>query len=85
MSQAVPDSPMDSQTSVYKKSAPATAPGTSAVTSSRAPDSAASLPAISCTRSDGCSDQGAQIRTSMPSSAPVTSSEFATLFRPSPR
>ena len=76
---------MDSQTSVYRKSAPATAASTSAVTASRAPDSAASLPAISCTRADGCSDQGAQIRTSIPSIAPVTSSEFATLFRPSPR
>ncbi len=76
---------MDSQTSVYRKSAPATATGMSADTSSRAPESAASLPAISCTRADGCSDAGAQIRTSMPSIAPVTSSEFATLLRPSPR
>ena len=41
--------------------------------------------AICRTSADGQSAAGAQIRTSMPSSAPVTSSEFAVLFRPSPR
>ena len=37
------------------------------------------------TSADGCSAAGAQMRASMPSVAPVTSSEFAVLFRPSPR
>ena len=40
---------------------------------------------MSRTSADGCSAAGAQMRASMPSVAPVTSSELAVLFRPSPR
>ena len=76
---------MDSHTSVYRKSAPATAGCKSLVTVSRAPDPGTSRPAMSCTSREGSSAGGAQMRTSMPSSAPVTSSEFAVLLRPSPR
>jgi len=40
---------------------------------------------MACTPGEGCSGAGAQMRTSMPSRQPVTSSEFAVLLRPSPR
>ena len=67
------------------KSAPAVAALTSSVTRSLAPDPAARPVAMPRTSAGGCSAAGAQTRASMPSRAPVTSSEFAVLFRPSPR
>ncbi len=51
----------------------------------RAPDVPARPLAMARTPGDGWSVAGAQIRTSMPSRQPVTSSEFAVLLRPSPR
>ena len=76
---------MDSQTSVYRKSAPCTAASMSSVSVSVAPDPAARPSAMSRTSADGCNCAGAQMRTSRPNIAPVTSSEFAVLFRASPR
>ena len=57
----------------------------SSVIVSRAPEPLASPAAASRTGADGWSSAGAQILASIPSSAPVTSSELAVLFRPSPR
>ena len=78
-------SPIDTQTSVCTKSTPLTASSGSSVTVIRAPDSAANSAAhrhVVVARARA--SRGAPIRTSMPSLAPTSSSELATLLRPSP-
>ena len=77
-------SPIETQTSVCTKSTPRTASAGSSVIVTRAPDSAAKPRHSATCSSDGHSARGAPIRTSIPSLAPTRSSEFATLFRPSP-
>ena len=77
-------SPIDTQTSVWMKSTPLTAFFGSSVMVMRAPDSLAKSSHILMCSLLGHRSLGAPIRTSMPSLAPTSNSEFAMLLRPSP-
>ena len=78
-------SPIETQTSVWRKSQPATPFFGSSVSRIFAPESAASSLARATTGSAGHRDFGAQRRTSMPIRAPTSSSELPMLLRASPR
>ena len=75
---------MDTHTSVWMKSAPATAWATLSVTVIRAPVCRAMSSAAAMMSFGGCSSRGPASRTSLPISAPMTSSERAMLNRQSP-
>ena len=77
-------SPIDTQTSVWMKSAPATASLGSSVMVSVAPDCSCSLRAMATYSSEGHSVLGPQRRTSMPIRQPTIISECPMLFRVSP-
>ena len=77
-------SPIETHTSVCTNSAPGRASSGSSVMSSRAPLPSARSRAMRCTSSGGWRSLGAQIRTSLPMIAPMTSSERPMLLRPSP-
>ena len=65
-------SPIETHTSVSRKSQPRTASATSSVIVTRPPDSSAKPVAIATSSWAGQSDFGAAMRTSMPSLAPTT-------------
>ncbi|MNN62148.1 hypothetical protein D3C81_1774290 [compost metagenome] len=83
--QASIGSPIDTHTSVCTKSTPLTAAFGSSVRVMRAPLSSAYFWQRSTRSSCGHSALGAAMRTSMPSLAPISSSELPMLLRASPR
>ena len=82
--QASNGSPIETQTSVCTKSTPLTALSISSVTVIRAPLSLAKLSHISTKLASGNKAFGPQIRTSIPSFAPISKREFPMLLRASP-
>jgi hypothetical protein len=78
-------SPIETHTSVYRKSAPSTPSSTDSVSVTRAPVSAAM--ALACLTRSSCGQRmrGATSRTSMPSFAAPMSSELPMLLAASPR
>ncbi|MNT77974.1 hypothetical protein D3C72_2171560 [compost metagenome] len=83
--QASTGSPIDTQTSVWMKSTPLTAAFGSSVRVMRAPLSSPYCLQRATRSSAGHRALGAQMRTSMPSLAPISNSELPMLLRASPR
>ncbi|MCY1446409.1 hypothetical protein D9M71_629730 [compost metagenome] len=83
--QASTGSPIETHTSVWMKSTPLTAAFGSSVRVMRAPLSSPYFLQRATRSSSGHRAFGAQIRTSIPSLAPISSKELPMLLRASPR